>query len=231
MHIYVSIICKENGVTPSQVIADPDTNLKPTLIAQAKVQPGKVHEPGLGPYSRMRPGGYGQASSSSQAAARGGPYDKAAPAGPALALSGPTQPKHAPAAHMLADSPCKETMDTIEFCEGWNQKCEPEPLCMCVEIGEQKAGVGSLESTLSSWFELDQPINALMDAQVGSIYSPITGAVMGNEPIWKSDKGFYLWKHVDGDHADGDKDCATGWHVSSQLWTDDIKHAEHDVLT
>ena len=85
MHIYVSIICKENGVTPSQIIADPDTNLKPTLIAQAKVQPGKVHEPGLGPYSRMRPGGYGQASSS-QAAARGGPYDKAAPVGPTLAL-------------------------------------------------------------------------------------------------------------------------------------------------
>ena len=99
-----------------------------------------------------------------------------------------------------------------------------------MELGETEAdGTSSLEATLTSWLEQDPPINALMDAQVGSVFSPIPGAVLAGEPVWKSDKGFYCWKHADGNNAKGDKDCATGWYVSLCLWTD-IRQADHDVL-
>ena len=112
-------------MSPEGILAQPDkVNLRPVMLAQPKVHPGKVPEPAeqvRGPYSQLRSAGYGSCSSSQTAASsRGGPYD-----GGKSAKAAPSEPAQPPSSTLQAD---EETKDMIELCEQWTNKGGPKPL-------------------------------------------------------------------------------------------------------
>ena len=184
------IISKEHGVSADDLITEPEETQK-LLTPTPKVQPS-------GAYARLRTGPYGRVPEPGQ-----GPH-----AAKRLKVQGAQTPAQPVEAH-------DELVVMQAEAEEWWPDPSMGPVILTIEEGEAKTdGTSSVEATLQYWIGHEQPICQMLDEQVKAVFCPVPNCQLGDQPVYKSEKGYFLWYYVSTA-----EEAKAGWYLSTVLWS------------
>ena len=193
------IISKEHGVSSADLIEQP-------VETQKLLVPTPKHSPAA--YARIRSSAYGSVPEP--------PADQ----GLAKRLKGPDVVLCDVETQTLTEptEPLQKPEDPalmVALAENWWPNQSDQPYILSIEEGDpkQSSGVSSVEASLQYFAGHDQPICAMLDAQVGAVFVPIPGVLLGGEAVYKSEQGFYFWCY-----DSTPEEAKPGWYLSSVLW-------------
>ena len=218
MWLYSSIICKDGEEAAGIVdnIMKPSAKPQPRGSASSSASQPRGSASSSAAYGRVRTGSYGQGQV--------GPYGSLKPRPPmeppaiellaraasddiekaieALAEAAAADAPTANAA-LVADEATEKAIETFAPC------MENEALVLAVESPSDDA----LKQTMAAWSADDTPILSMLDCQVGAVFQPVLGVRVNDEPVFKSNLGYYFWYH-----ADAEKPTENGWYLASQMF-------------